>query len=228
MLRTLLQRVGKTVLLVTHDLDEALYLAQRVVFLDAGQIVADLPTADSSTPPTPTSAPTSPPSTRQQFLSETHLRCKYTFLGRHARQRIQKRRPIAPEAPTATREPAVPSMTQFLQTHAYEIARLTFEHLWLTLSAMLLAAAIGLPLGVPSPEKRTRQVPSSPSPTSSKPSPRSPSSACCCPSPGSARTPPASPSSPSPATRCSPSCATPTPASAALTPRSRTSPAPSA
>src|ERR1019366_7740068 len=30
MLRDLLQSVGKTVLLVTHDLDEALYLAQRV------------------------------------------------------------------------------------------------------------------------------------------------------------------------------------------------------
>ena len=39
-------------------------------------------------------------------------------------------------------------MNQFIQTHADEIARLTFEHLWLTLSAMLLAAAIGLPLGV--------------------------------------------------------------------------------
>jgi osmoprotectant transport system ATP-binding protein len=42
MLRDLLARVGKTVLLVTHDLDEALYLAQRVVFLDKGEIVADL------------------------------------------------------------------------------------------------------------------------------------------------------------------------------------------
>ena len=40
MLRDLLQRVGKTVLLVTHDLDEALYLAQRVVFLNAGEIVS--------------------------------------------------------------------------------------------------------------------------------------------------------------------------------------------
>ncbi len=42
MLRGLLQRVGKTVLLVTHDLDEALYLAQRVVFLSEGSVAADL------------------------------------------------------------------------------------------------------------------------------------------------------------------------------------------
>ena len=46
MLRDLLARVGKTVLLVTHDLDEALYLAQRVVFLDAGEVVADLPATE--------------------------------------------------------------------------------------------------------------------------------------------------------------------------------------
>jgi len=44
MLRGLLERVGKTVLLVTHDLDEALYLARRVVFLEAGEVVADLRT----------------------------------------------------------------------------------------------------------------------------------------------------------------------------------------
>src|ERR1700722_18314932 len=43
MLRDLLERVGKTVLLVTHDLPEALYLARRVVFLDKGAIAADLP-----------------------------------------------------------------------------------------------------------------------------------------------------------------------------------------
>ena len=53
MLRDLLARVGKTVLLVTHDLDEALYLAQRVVFLDAGHIVADLPAADVLNSPNP-------------------------------------------------------------------------------------------------------------------------------------------------------------------------------
>jgi osmoprotectant transport system ATP-binding protein len=42
MLRRLLERVGKTVLLVTHDLDEALYLAQRVVFIAEGSVAADL------------------------------------------------------------------------------------------------------------------------------------------------------------------------------------------
>jgi osmoprotectant transport system permease protein len=37
---------------------------------------------------------------------------------------------------------------KFIASHGSEIARLTFEHLWLTLSAMLLAVLIGLPLGV--------------------------------------------------------------------------------
>lgn len=39
-------------------------------------------------------------------------------------------------------------MMAFLRAHAWEIGRLTFEHLWLTLSAMILAAMVGLPLGV--------------------------------------------------------------------------------
>lgn len=38
--RDLLPRVQKTVLLVTHDLDEALYLASNIVLVDAGRIVA--------------------------------------------------------------------------------------------------------------------------------------------------------------------------------------------
>jgi osmoprotectant transport system ATP-binding protein len=42
MVRELLGRMNKTVLLVTHDLDEALYLAGRVVFLERGEVVADL------------------------------------------------------------------------------------------------------------------------------------------------------------------------------------------
>ena len=42
MVRELLGRVRKTVLLVTHDLDEALYLAGRVVFIDQGEVVADM------------------------------------------------------------------------------------------------------------------------------------------------------------------------------------------
>jgi osmoprotectant transport system ATP-binding protein len=32
----------KTVVLVTHDLDEALYLAQRILLLSDGKLIADL------------------------------------------------------------------------------------------------------------------------------------------------------------------------------------------
>lgn len=42
MTRDLFARMRKTVLLVTHDLDEALYLAERVVFLVDGKVAADL------------------------------------------------------------------------------------------------------------------------------------------------------------------------------------------
>ena len=46
MLRDLLKRVRKTVLMVTHDLNEALYLAERIVFLADGAVVADLPAGE--------------------------------------------------------------------------------------------------------------------------------------------------------------------------------------
>ena len=42
MLRALMARLKKTVLLVTHDLDEALYLADRVVLLADGKLIANL------------------------------------------------------------------------------------------------------------------------------------------------------------------------------------------
>ena len=39
-------------------------------------------------------------------------------------------------------------MSAFLQQYGAQIARLTFEHVWLTASAMFFACAIALPLGV--------------------------------------------------------------------------------
>jgi osmoprotectant transport system ATP-binding protein len=42
MLRDLLRRTGVTAMIVTHDLEEALYLADRVVLLEDGAVVADL------------------------------------------------------------------------------------------------------------------------------------------------------------------------------------------
>lgn len=46
MLRNLLERMKVTVLIVTHDLDEALQLAQRIVLLDSGRVIADLTPAE--------------------------------------------------------------------------------------------------------------------------------------------------------------------------------------
>ena len=46
MLRDLLEKLKKTVLLVTHDLDEALYLASRIVLLEEGRVVTDVPAED--------------------------------------------------------------------------------------------------------------------------------------------------------------------------------------
>lgn len=46
MLRDLLRRLKKTALLVTHDLDEAMYLAHRVVLLSEGKMLACLSPAE--------------------------------------------------------------------------------------------------------------------------------------------------------------------------------------
>jgi osmoprotectant transport system ATP-binding protein len=46
MLRALLQRLNKTVLLVTHDLNEALYLASHIVLMEGGRLVANLPASE--------------------------------------------------------------------------------------------------------------------------------------------------------------------------------------
>ena len=42
MLRALMKNIQKTILLVTHDLDEALFLADRIVLLQEGKLVANL------------------------------------------------------------------------------------------------------------------------------------------------------------------------------------------
>ena len=48
----------------------------------------------------------------------------------------------------------IASVVGLVQAHGWEIARLTFEHLWLTGFAMLLATAIGVPVGVLLTRKR--------------------------------------------------------------------------
>ncbi len=53
MLRDLLARLGKTTIIVTHDLQEAIFLAHRVLFIDKGQVVADLPSKDVLHSPIP-------------------------------------------------------------------------------------------------------------------------------------------------------------------------------
>jgi osmoprotectant transport system ATP-binding protein len=53
MLLGLLRKLRKTVLLVTHDLDEALYLAHRIVLMNAGKLVADLKPAEFLDSPIP-------------------------------------------------------------------------------------------------------------------------------------------------------------------------------
>lgn len=46
MLRELLRRLRKTSVIVTHDLQEAVFLADRVLLVDAGSVIADLPARD--------------------------------------------------------------------------------------------------------------------------------------------------------------------------------------
>jgi osmoprotectant transport system ATP-binding protein len=46
MLRTVMMRMKKTVLLVTHDLNEALYLGNRIVLVSEGRLIANLTPKD--------------------------------------------------------------------------------------------------------------------------------------------------------------------------------------
>jgi osmoprotectant transport system permease protein len=114
-------------------------------------------------------------------------------------------------------------MNQFLQANGWEIARLTFEHLWLTLSAMLLAAGIGLPLGILLTRRERLAKPVIAVANIIQTIPSLALFGLLLPVPWLGEN-----AAPSPATPCCPSCATPTPAFAASIPLWRTSPAPSA
>jgi osmoprotectant transport system ATP-binding protein len=53
MLRDVLARLRKTVILITHDLNEALYLASRIILMADGKLIADLPSCDFLSSPHP-------------------------------------------------------------------------------------------------------------------------------------------------------------------------------
>ena len=117
-----------TALLVTHDLDEALYLAERVVLVDGGGIAANLAAEDFLRSDVPAV---------QAYVRAVH---RGTEMQAHAAQG-HGMRPLN-------------SSPGFLQQHWDEITTLTLEHLWLTGSAMLFATAIAVPLGILLTRKR--------------------------------------------------------------------------
>lgn len=51
--RALQQRMRKTVIFVSHDLREALLVADRIAFMEAGRLIADLPATEFSHAPEP-------------------------------------------------------------------------------------------------------------------------------------------------------------------------------
>jgi osmoprotectant transport system ATP-binding protein len=81
MLRELLRRVGKTTLIVTHDLEEALYLADRVVLLEAGRVVADLASGD----------------VRESEIEAVRAYVAATHRGGAAQTQVSEARPGAPD-----------------------------------------------------------------------------------------------------------------------------------
>ena len=169
MLRDLLQRVDKTVLLVTHDLDEALYLAQRIVFLGRGRGSRRSASRGGSA------------------LGQTCM-CEEYVAAVHRGGRTGS------------------DMQHFFHAHGWEIARLTFEHLWLTAQRNAARGrhrpaarhpADAPTSGLAKPVIGVREY----RPDHSR---AWPSSVCCCPCRGSAKTPRAWRSSRSPAMRLLP------------------------
>jgi len=87
LLRGLLSRFKKTVLLVTHDLDEALFLAGRIVLLSAGSLVSSL--------------------TPSEFLASPHPEVQSYIRAFHRGERVTAGAPNPQEA-GATQEAGAP------------------------------------------------------------------------------------------------------------------------
>ena len=77
----------------------------------------------------------------------------------------------------------------FILTHKREVATLTAEHLWLVGISMLLAIAIGVPLGILLTRRPRWKALVLGSTTSSRRFPAWRCSDCCCRFPGWARAP---------------------------------------
>jgi osmoprotectant transport system ATP-binding protein len=103
MLRDLLHSVQKTTLIVTHDLEEALYLADRVILLEAGCIVADLPS---------TAVHTSQNPAVQAYVAATHRASTEPGVPREPDVPREPKNPRGPEDPTEPKDPTeIPTLT---------------------------------------------------------------------------------------------------------------------
>ena len=122
MLRDLMVRMRKTVLLVTHDLDEALMLGNRIALLSQGRLVAHLASSEFL----------------QSRNPEVEAYVRAFHRGEMGADSGEKRLNF----------PGKYLLRAFLRQYGNQIFELTLEHLWLTGAAMLFAAAIAIPLGV--------------------------------------------------------------------------------
>jgi len=80
----LMCKLPKTVLLVTHDLQEALYLASHIVLLDRGRVIANLPTAGFMQSEIPAVQEYVRAVRRDKHPADPHAEPVHTQVGQHA------------------------------------------------------------------------------------------------------------------------------------------------